>query len=67
MRFADYFGRAFAPVSAAQFPWMKILKESTVAKMIEVSFSFPFSCSFPFNLMLSDKCGRKKKPFLSLL
>ncbi|WKA03550.1 hypothetical protein VitviT2T_021652 [Vitis vinifera] len=39
MRFADYFGRAFAPVSAAQFPWMKILKESTVAKMIEVPLS----------------------------
>jgi succinate-acetate transporter protein len=40
MRFADYFGRAFANVSAAQFPWAKMFKESTMAKMVEVSYWF---------------------------
>jgi hypothetical protein len=37
LRLADYFGRAFASVSAAQFPWLKMFKESTVAKMVDVS------------------------------
>ncbi|KAJ4818156.1 hypothetical protein LUZ62_030722 [Rhynchospora pubera] len=36
MRFADYFGRAFASVSASQFPWVKIFKESPVAKTIDM-------------------------------
>lgn len=36
MRFADYFGRAFANVSAAQFPWAKMFKESPMTKMVEV-------------------------------
>ncbi|KAF7129927.1 hypothetical protein RHSIM_Rhsim10G0176900 [Rhododendron simsii] len=39
MRFADYFGRAFASVSASQFPWAKTLKESPVAKMIDIPLS----------------------------
>lgn len=39
MRFADYFGRAFASVSAAQFPWLKIFKESTVLKLIDIPLS----------------------------
>lgn len=39
MRFADYFGRAFASVGASQFPWAKTLKESTVAKMIDIPLS----------------------------
>ncbi|KAI8536478.1 hypothetical protein RHMOL_Rhmol10G0260300 [Rhododendron molle] len=39
MRFADYFGRAFASVSASQFPWAKTLKESSVAKMIDIPLS----------------------------
>ncbi|KAJ8551691.1 hypothetical protein K7X08_021706 [Anisodus acutangulus] len=39
MRFADYFGRAFAKVSSSQFPWMKILRESSVEKMIDVPLS----------------------------
>lgn len=39
MRFADYFGRAFASVSASQFPWMKILKESPVMKMVDIPLS----------------------------
>jgi hypothetical protein len=38
MRFADYFGRAFVTVSASQFPWAKLFKESPVSKMVEVSF-----------------------------
>lgn len=36
MRFADYFGRAFAKVSGSQFPWMKMLKESSVSKMVDI-------------------------------
>ncbi|PKU61457.1 uncharacterized protein LOC110105514 isoform X1 [Dendrobium catenatum] len=36
MRFADYFGRAFSGVSASQFPWTKMFKESPVAKIIEI-------------------------------
>ncbi|KAG6659940.1 hypothetical protein CIPAW_03G071300 [Carya illinoinensis] len=39
MRFADYFGRAFALVSAAQFPWLKTLKESSVAKTVDIPLS----------------------------
>ncbi|KAI3696277.1 hypothetical protein L1987_79289 [Smallanthus sonchifolius] len=35
MRFADYFGRAFSGVSASQFPWVKLLKESPVAKVAD--------------------------------
>jgi hypothetical protein len=43
MRFADYFGRAFSSVSSAQFPWLKIFKESSVGKLVDVSvFSFFF-------------------------
>lgn len=41
MRFADYFGRAFVAVSASQFPWAKMFKESTVSKMVDVSHRFP--------------------------
>lgn len=37
MRFADYFGRAFSGVPASQFPWLKIFRESTLAKMADVS------------------------------
>ncbi|KAL2498997.1 Protein of unknown function DUF2359 [Abeliophyllum distichum] len=39
MRLADYFGAAFAKVSTYQFPWMKILKESSVAKMDDIPLS----------------------------
>uniref|UniRef100_A0A5B7AHQ4 Transmembrane protein 214-A n=1 Tax=Davidia involucrata TaxID=16924 RepID=A0A5B7AHQ4_DAVIN len=39
MRFADYFGRAFAAVSASQFPWTKMFRESTVAKIEDVPVS----------------------------
>ncbi|KAJ6926480.1 hypothetical protein NC651_010792 [Populus alba x Populus x berolinensis] len=36
MRFADYYGRAFSSVSSAQFPWLKIFKESPVSKLIDI-------------------------------
>lgn len=39
MRFADYFGRAFASVSASQFPWLKTFKESSVAKIVDIPLS----------------------------
>ncbi|KAI3668957.1 hypothetical protein L6452_40174 [Arctium lappa] len=39
MRFADYFGRAFASVNASQFPWMKSLKEASVEKMVDIPLS----------------------------
>ncbi|CAM8879634.1 unnamed protein product [Rhodiola kirilowii] len=35
-RLADYFGRAFAGVSSAQFPWVKMLRESSVVKMVDI-------------------------------
>ncbi|GAV63427.1 DUF2359 domain-containing protein [Cephalotus follicularis] len=39
MRFADYFGRAFSAVGAAQFPWTKMLRESSVAKIVDIPLS----------------------------
>ncbi|TQD90097.1 hypothetical protein C1H46_024335 [Malus baccata] len=39
MRFADYFGRAFSAVSASQFPWVKMFKESSVAKLADIPLS----------------------------
>ncbi|CAJ1938616.1 unnamed protein product, partial [Sphenostylis stenocarpa] len=39
MRFADYFGRAFSAVTASQFPWVKLFKESTVAKVTDMPLS----------------------------
>ncbi|XP_031257933.1 uncharacterized protein LOC116115937 [Pistacia vera] len=39
MRFADYFGRAFASVSSSQFPWLKTFRESTVAKIVDIPLS----------------------------
>ncbi|KAI9126414.1 hypothetical protein K1719_002835 [Acacia pycnantha] len=39
MRFADYFGRAFSLVSSSQFPWMKLFRESTVAKIVDIPLS----------------------------
>ncbi|KAM7270317.1 hypothetical protein ACFE04_029531 [Oxalis oulophora] len=39
MRFADYFGRAFSSVSSAQFPWVKMFRESPLAKIVDVPIS----------------------------
>ncbi|CAD5185893.1 unnamed protein product [Musa acuminata subsp. malaccensis] len=36
MRFADFFARSFASVSASQFPWTKMFKESPVAKIADI-------------------------------
>lgn len=41
MRFADYFGRAFSAVKASEFPWVKLFRESPVAKIADVSSQFP--------------------------
>lgn len=40
MRLADYFGRAFNFVTPTQFGWNKILKESPLAKAVEVPLCF---------------------------
>ncbi|KAH6759568.1 transmembrane protein of unknown function DUF2359 [Perilla frutescens var. hirtella] len=40
MRFADYFGRAFSAVSSSQFPWLKLFRESAVAKIADVPVSY---------------------------
>lgn len=61
MRFADYFGRAFASVSAAQFPWLKTFKEFSVAKLFDVSFFCNFKF-FSFGL-----CGGGKVESMDLL
>ncbi|XP_057416104.1 uncharacterized protein LOC130710767 [Lotus japonicus] len=39
MRFADYFGRAFSAVKASEFPWVKLFRESPVAKIADVPLS----------------------------
>ncbi|KAJ6721277.1 TRANSMEMBRANE PROTEIN 214-LIKE [Salix viminalis] len=39
MRFADYFGRAFSAVSSSQFPWVKMFRENTVAKLVDIPLS----------------------------
>jgi hypothetical protein len=49
MRFADYFGRAFSSVSSAQFPWLKIFKESSVGKLVDVSVFFLKKFIYHFN------------------
>ncbi|GAU32190.1 hypothetical protein TSUD_68610 [Trifolium subterraneum] len=33
-RFSDYFERAFSPVSASQFPWVRVLKEVPVRRTV---------------------------------
>ncbi|XP_057765934.1 uncharacterized protein LOC130986521 [Salvia miltiorrhiza] len=40
MRFADYFGRAFSAVSVSQFPWLRLFRESAVAKIADVPVSY---------------------------
>ncbi|XP_009781515.1 uncharacterized protein [Nicotiana sylvestris] len=39
MRFADYFGRAFAAVAGSQFPWLKLFRESPISKIADVPLS----------------------------
>lgn len=52
MRFADYFGRAFSAVTASQFPWLKLFRESTVAKIADVS-SLSYPCYLTFFMSLN--------------
>jgi hypothetical protein len=47
MRFADYFGRAFSSVTASQFPWVKLFRESPVTKIVDVSLKFSVLLFFP--------------------
>ncbi|OMO60655.1 hypothetical protein CCACVL1_23982 [Corchorus capsularis] len=35
-KFADYYGKAFQQVLAGQFPWMKMFRETTVAKLADI-------------------------------
>ncbi|KAL5994617.1 hypothetical protein ACLOJK_024670 [Asimina triloba] len=39
-RFADYFARAFSAVSSSQFPWAKMLRESPVAKTMDIPLCY---------------------------
>ncbi|KAL9265354.1 Transmembrane protein 214-B-like protein [Drosera capensis] len=39
MRFADYFGRKFAGVGSAQFPWVKLFRELPVSKIADIPLS----------------------------
>ncbi|KAJ6351036.1 hypothetical protein OIU78_007043 [Salix suchowensis] len=39
MRFADYFGRAFSSVISSQFPWVKMFRENTVARLADIPLS----------------------------
>ncbi|WOL02839.1 transmembrane protein 214-A-like [Canna indica] len=36
MRFADFFARSFGSVTASQFPWAKMFKESPVSKIADI-------------------------------
>ncbi|KAF3780877.1 Transmembrane protein [Nymphaea thermarum] len=40
VRFADYYARAFSAISASQFPWTKMFKESLVSKIVDVPVSY---------------------------
>ncbi|KAH9560868.1 hypothetical protein CY35_06G130200 [Sphagnum magellanicum] len=62
MRCADYFARAFASVTSAQFAWNKILRESPVAKTIEVPL-----CYIPENVskMMGDWLAQRPVEALS--
>ncbi|KAL3654498.1 hypothetical protein CASFOL_004179 [Castilleja foliolosa] len=40
MRFADYLGRAFSGVSSSQFPWLKLFRESSLAKITDIPVSY---------------------------
>jgi hypothetical protein len=52
MRFADYFGRAFSSVTASQFPWVKLFRESPVTKIVDVSLKFSVLLFFPVDFYI---------------
>ncbi|CAK9878875.1 unnamed protein product [Sphagnum jensenii] len=62
MRCADYFAHAFASITSAQFAWNKILRESPVAKTIEVPL-----CYIPENVskMMGDWLAQRPVEALS--
>ncbi|KAM7515842.1 hypothetical protein LguiA_005425 [Lonicera macranthoides] len=65
MRFADYFGRAFASVNASQFPWVKTLKESSVAKMVDIPLSHVSEAVYKTSVdWLNQRSSEALGPFL---
>jgi hypothetical protein len=62
LRCADYFGRAFSAVTAAQFGWNKILRETPLAKTVEIPL-----CYVPetVNKMLADWLSQRPAEALS--
>ncbi|KAK8512721.1 hypothetical protein V6N13_090522 [Hibiscus sabdariffa] len=38
-KFADFYGKAFQQVVAGQFPWLKMFRESTIAKLADIPLS----------------------------
>ncbi|KAK8522639.1 hypothetical protein V6N12_056340 [Hibiscus sabdariffa] len=38
-KFADFYGKAFQQVVAGQFPWLKMFRDSTVAKLADIPLS----------------------------
>lgn len=57
MRFADYFGRAFSAVTAAQFPWVKMFRESTVAKFADIPLSYISEAVYKTSADWINKCS----------
>ncbi|KAB2097205.1 hypothetical protein ERO13_A01G150100v2 [Gossypium hirsutum] len=45
-KFADYYGKAFQLVVAGQFPWLKLFRESTVAKLADIPLSHIFDAVY---------------------
>ncbi|KAG0584247.1 hypothetical protein KC19_3G196100 [Ceratodon purpureus] len=62
LRCADFFGRAFSAVTTAQFGWNKILRETPLAKTIEIPL-----CYVPetVNKMLADWLSQRPADALS--
>ncbi|KAK8579548.1 hypothetical protein V6N12_069869 [Hibiscus sabdariffa] len=38
-KFANFYGEAFQDVVAGQFPWMKMFRENTIIKLVDVPLS----------------------------
>jgi hypothetical protein len=62
LRCADYFGRAFSSVTTAQFGWNKILRETPLAKAIEIPLCH---VSDAVNKMLADWLSQRPADALS--
>jgi len=57
MRFADYFGRAFSAVNSSQFPWVKMFRENTVARLADVSSNLNVCFGLFRDFMLNSVIG----------